>query len=410
MQSIIGNQLPQDIVLFLRAGGKTAADNGDKLYLVGGTVRDLLLQRSSMDIDLALEGNAVKFARRIVAETGVKLTIHQRFGTASFRHGEFTVDIAMTRRETYAQPGALPIVKQAKIKDDSGRRDFTINAMAIDLSPDTFGQLLDFHGGLSDLDKKLIRVLHKRSFSDDATRIFRAIRYEQRLGFNIEDGTERLLRKKVAMIDSISGDRIRNEISLLLEEKHPEYGIARADELGVLQQINRSLKSDERLTKRFDDARRHSIESPALYFALLCHNLGREDAEAISERLNLSGDWKRIVLGIARIKADIHKLADPAIKPSSVYRHLKRYPAEVVSACFLSNESRIVRSRIEQYRNELQYVRIRLDGNELKDMGMEPGPRMGRLLKALQDAQLDGLAGTREEEEDFVRRWLQTHK
>jgi tRNA nucleotidyltransferase (CCA-adding enzyme) len=410
LKSIIDKQLPKDIALFLRAAGKAAADNGDKLYLVGGTVRDLLLKRSSLDIDLALEGNAVKFARQMAAETGEKLTIHQRFGTANFRHGEFTIDIAMARRETYAHPGALPTVKPAKIKDDSGRRDFSVNAMAVDLSPDMFGQLLDFHGGISDLDKKLIRILHKRSFTDDATRIFRAIRYEQRLGFAIEDGTERLLRKKVAMINTVSGDRIRNEIELLLKEESPEKGLARADELGVLRQINRSLKSSKWLAERFEEARRHYIAGLAVYFALLCHDLVRDDAEAISERLNLSGDWKRIVLGIARINEDIHKLADPAIQPSAVYRYLKRYPVEVASACFLSNDSRIVRGQIERYLKELQYIRIRLDGNELKGMGVKPGPRMGRLLKALQDAQLDGLADTREEEETFVRYWLQTHK
>jgi len=410
LKSVIDKHLPREMALFLQIAGKAAEENGEKLYLVGGTVRDLLLKRSSLDIDLALEGNAIKFARQITAETGEKLAIHQRFGTANFRHGEFTIDIAMARRESYAHPGALPIVKPATIKDDSGRRDFSVNAMAVDLSPQSFGQLLDFHGGVSDLDKKLIRVLHKRSFIDDATRIFRAIRYEQRLGFTIEDGTERLLRRKVAMINTISGDRLRNEIELLLKEEFPENGLARADELGVLRQINRSLKSSKWLADRFEDARRHYVAGPAVYFALLCHDLGRDDAEAICERLNLSGDWKRIVIGVARINEDIHKLADPAIQPSAVYRYLKRYPVEVASACFLSNDSRIVRGQIERYLKETQYVRIHLDGNELKRMGVESGPRLGRILKALQDAKLDGLADTMEEEETFVQYWLKTHK
>ena len=410
LKSIIDKQLPREIALFLHVAGKAAEDDGEKIYLVGGTVRDLLLKRPSLDIDLALEGNAVRFAKRITEETGEKLAVHQRFGTATFRQGEYIIDIAMARRESYTHAGALPIVKSAKIKDDMGRRDFSVNAMAVDLSPDTFGELLDYHGGAGDIEKKLIRVLHKRSFIDDATRIFRAIRYEQRLEFSIEGGTERLLRRNVAMINTISGDRLRNEIELMLKEESPENSLARADEMGVLRQINRSLKSSKWLAQRFQEVRRHYIADPAVYFAILCHDLGRDDAEAVSERLNLSGEWRRIVLGVARINEDIYKLADPAIQPSAVYRYLKRYPVEVASACFLSNDSRIVRGQIERYLKELQYVRIRLDGNELREMGVEPGPRMGRLLKALQDAQLDGLAGTREEEETFVRYWLQTHK
>ena len=410
IESEIEKQLPQEIVLFLRTAGEKAVENRYKLYLVGGTVRDLLLKRPSLDLDLALEGNAIKFARQLAAGTGEKLTIHQQFGTANFRQGEFTIDIVTARSETYAHPGALPAVQPAKIKDDLSRRDFSVNAMAVDLSPDTFGQLLDFHGGTTDLEKKLIRILHKRSFIDDATRIFRAIRFEQRLGFNIEDGTERLLRKNIATLNTISGDRLRNELELLLMEERPEKALARANGLGVLRQIDRSLKSNKWLADRFDEARRRYISSPAVYFALLTNDLGRDNAEAISERLNLSGDWKRIILGVAKINDDIHKLADPAISPSTVYRFLKRYPVEAVSACFLSNESQIVRSQIERYLKELQYIQIRLNGNELKRMGVETGPRLGRILKALQDAKLDGLVRTREDERAFVRQWLLSHQ
>ena len=410
MKSEIEKQLPQEIVLFLRTAGEKAIENGYKLYLVGGTVRDLLLKRSSLDVDLVLEGNAIKFARQLTAGTGGKLTIHQQFGTANFHQGEYTIDIVTARSETYAHPGALPTVQPAKIKDDLSRRDFPVNAMAVDLSPATFGQLLDFHGGTADLEKKLIRILHKKSFIDDATRIFRAIRFEQRLGFNIEDGTERLLRKNIATLNTISGDRLRNELELLLMEERPEKALARADGLGVLRQIDRSLKSNKWLEGRFAEARKLYISSPAVYFALLSYDLGRDNAEAISERLNLSGDWKRIVLGVAKINDDIHKLADPAISPSTVYRFLKRYPVEAVSACFLSDESQIVRSQIERYLKELQYIQIHLTGNDLKMMGVETGPRLGRILKALQDAKLDDLADTREDEETFVRYWLQTHR
>jgi len=410
MESAIQKQLPRDVVFFLRTAGENAASNKYKLYLVGGTVRDLLLKRPSLDIDLMLEGNAVKFAQQIAADYGEKLTIHQRFGTANFRLGDFNVDIATARSETYANPGALPKVHPSTIKEDLNRRDFTVNAMAVDLSPDTFGQLLDFHGGLSDLDKKLIRILHKKSFIDDATRIFRAIRYEQRLAFKIEENTERLLCKNIDMIDTISGDRLRNELDLILEkEERPEKALARADNLGVLQQINSSLKSNKWLDSMFAEARDHYIASPSLYFALLTYGLGRDNAESISERLNLSGDWKRIVLGVAKINDNIHKLADPAISDSMIYRYLKRYPTEAILACFIASESQIVRRQIERYLKELQYTQTSLNGDDLKRMGIEAGPPLGRILKSLLDAKLDGLVRNKEEERVFVKLWLQSN-
>ncbi len=400
-------RLPEELFAFLRTAGKEADEREQKLYLVGGTVRDLILNRPNLDFDLVLEGDALKFARQLANKTAAKVTVHTRFGTANFSHDKFHIDIVTARSETYAAPGALPAVKPGAIRDDMRRRDFSINAIAIDLSPDSFGQIFDPHDGISDIEKKLIRVLHNKSFSDDATRILRAVRYEQRLDFKLEKDTERLLRKNVAMLNTISGDRIRHEIDRTLREEHPEKALKRAEELGVLQLISPSMKVNSWLDNRFSEARKRNISSPTVYLALLTYDLSKDDAATISGRLNLSGEWKHIIQGVAKIKDEIDKLADPSIPTSHIYRFFKRYPTEAVSACFIANESQIIRNQIERYLNDLQHVQTELNGDDLKAMGMEPGPRLGRMLSSLRDAKLDGIVSTREDEEALVRQRLQ---
>ena len=400
-------RLPEEFFDFLRTAGKEADEREQELYLVGGTVRDLILNRPNLDFDLVLEGDAIKFARQLANKTGAKLTVHPRFGTANFSHDKFHIDIVTARSETYTEPGALPTVVPGTMCDDLRRRDFSINAIAADLGPDSFGQILDPHDGIRDIEKKFIRVLHNKSFIDDATRMLRAIRYEQRLDFKLEKDTERLLRKNVGMLDTISGDRIRHEIDRTLREEHSEKALKRAKDLGLLQRINPSLKGDVRLAGRFAEARKRNISGHMVYLALLAYDLGSDDADALCERLNLSGEWKRIIQGVAKIKDEIDKLADPSIPASHIYRFFKRYPAEAVSACLIANDSQIIRSQIERYLNDLQYMQTALNGDDLKAMGMEPGPRLGRMLSSLRDAKMDGVVRTREDEEALVRQRLQ---
>ena len=403
-------RLPAELFDFLRTAGAEAGEREQKLYLVGGTVRDLILNRPNLDFDLVLEGDALKFARQLANKTGAKLMVHPRFGTANFSHDKFHIDIVTARSETYAEPGALPTVVPGTMRDDLRRRDFSINAIAADLGPDSFGHILDPHDGIKDIDKKLIRVLHNKSFSDDATRMLRAIRYEQRLEFKLEKDTERLLRKNVAMLDTISGDRVRHEIDRTLREEHPEKALKRAEDLGLLQRINPSLKGDKRLAGRFAEARKRNISGHMVYLALLAYDLGGDDADALSERLSLSGEWKRIIQGVAKIKDEIDKLVAPAIPTSHIYRFFKRYPTEAVLACLIANDSQIIRAQIERYLNDLQYVQTALNGDDLKAMGMEPGPRLGRMLSSLRDAKLDGIVRTREDEEALVRQRLQNQQ
>src|SRR4051794_37069429 len=189
-------------------------------WLVGGAVRDLMLGATNVDLDVAIEGDARPVARELAERLGGAAVEHERFGTATVRAGDLTVDLASTRRETYAQPGTLPDVQPASLDEDLARRDFTVNAMAASLDPAQLGELRDPHGGRADLEAGVIRVLHPGSFIDDPTRVLRAVRYEARLGFRMDPETERLAREAIAAgaPSTVSGPRLRDELLDLLGE------------------------------------------------------------------------------------------------------------------------------------------------------------------------------------------------
>ncbi len=245
---------PESLALIQKAGA-LAAERRLGIYLVGGVVRDILLGRANSDLDLVVEGDAIKLAESLAGELGGRLVVHRRFGTAKIRTRNLTIDLAMARAETYARPGALPTVRPGSIQDDLARRDFTVNAMALRLDPDSFGKLVDPFDGQKDLENKLIRVLHDRSFIDDATRMLRAVRYEQRFGFRLEASTEKLLRQNVAMLRTISGDRIRHELELILKEERPEKALTGPESWACWSKSIRPSKGDGWLEKMFEKAR-----------------------------------------------------------------------------------------------------------------------------------------------------------
>ncbi|GAI02275.1 unnamed protein product, partial [marine sediment metagenome] len=220
-----------------------------------------------------------------------KIITHPRFNTAKLQWRKWSVDLATARSETYAKPGALPSVKPGSLENDLSRRDFTINTMAVHLGPSHYGELIDLYGGIYDLEHKFIRILHEKSFTDDATRIWRGLRYEQRLDFYLEETTLKLLKRDIPMLDTISGDRIRHEVELVFKEELPEKILRRADELKVLPKLHPSLKGNGWLAKRFQQARELShpnLPPVGLYLALLAYCLTDEENEQLISRLRLS--------------------------------------------------------------------------------------------------------------------------
>jgi len=408
LRSKIEKQLPGELVEFMQAAGLIAASHGQSLYLVGGVVRDLLLGRGNHDLDLVVDGSAIDLAGQLTEITGGKVTAHPRFGTATLKWDGWSVDIVTARSETYKKPGALPTVAPGSLDTDLFRRDFTVNTLAVELDPARWGELVDPYDGREDIKKGLIRVLHEESFIDDATRIWRAIRYEQRLDFRLEPDTRRLLEQNTAMLDTISGDRIRHELELVLREELPEKALHRADELRVLEKLHPGLRGDDWLAGKFKEARESNfpdLPSPELYLALLVFRLTKKEIEEFVLKYRLRKSQSQILRDTVALKAGLGELASPEIKPSKVYKILHGSSRTALTAVSIASDSPVVKQHVHLYLNELRYVKPNLTGKDLKRLGYEPGPRMKAILDRLLEARLDGLVSTKEQEEEMVKGW-----
>jgi tRNA nucleotidyltransferase (CCA-adding enzyme) len=407
----IEKQLPAELVAFIKQAGELADRRGEKIYLVGGAVRDLLLDKTNLDIDLAVEGDAIALARELIKGKGGKITIHRQFNTAKISWHKWSIDLAAARRESYGRPGALPTVKPGSINDDLFRRDFTINAMAVGLNPQTYGYLIDPYSGQKDLGDRLIRVLHEKSFIDDSTRIWRGLRYEQRLDFQLEAATLNLLKRDIPLLDTISGDRIRYELECILQEELPEKVLRRAGELGVLEKLNPSLRGDGWLADKYSDARQMNLPHkppPDLYMALLTHHLIDKEREQFISYLRLPKSAARILRDSGGIREKIRELADTEIKPSSIYHLLHSYSPQAITVGIIAGDSEESRRNMRLYLDKLRHTKPILGGNDLIEMGIPPGPRIKEVLNKLLDAHLDGEVKTREDEEGMVREWIKS--
>jgi tRNA nucleotidyltransferase (CCA-adding enzyme) len=402
----IEQYLPRQLLELVKDISGQAAEHGQRVYLVGGVVRDLLLGYPNFDLDLVVEGDAVKLAHQVAKTSQAKLLAHHRFGTAKLRYENFALDLATARKETYARPGALPMVTPGTLKDDLIRRDFSINAMAISLASNDYGELIDPHQGKSDLEHRLIRILHPGSFNDDATRILRGVCYEQRLGFEFEAQTARLLKRDIPMLDTISGDRIRHELEHIFEEGRPELAINRLGELGVLHRINSSLKGDGWISEKFDRARRlkKPAQLPSLYFCLLIYSFSEKDIEQFLARLNMPAKLSRAMRDTLRLRTSLSLLDKPSLKPSEIYYLLREYEPLAIQANAIASDEKegtsslIAHRHLQLFLTKLRHVRTSLDGEELKRLGISAGPGMGKVLQVLHKAKLDGEVRTRADE------------
>lgn len=401
--------LPQPLMALVEDISAQAAKEGQRVYLVGGVVRDLLLDSPNFDLDLVVEGDAVALAQQVALRhegipSFMRVLTHRRFGTAKLRYEDFTLDLATARKETYVRPGALPVVTPGTLKDDLIRRDFSINAMAISLASHDYAELIDPHHGKKDLEHRLIRILHPMSFRDDATRILRGVCYEQRFNFEFEAQTYRLLERDTPMLDTISGDRIRHELDHIFEEDYPERVINRLSELGVLHRINPSLKGDGWIAAEFAKARslKKPGQLPSLYFCLLAYSLNEIEARKLLDRLNVPAKSSRAILDTLRLKNSLGCMDKLSPKPSDIYYFLREYEPLAVQANALATESPTLHRHLQLFLTRLRYVRTALGGEELKELGISPGPEMGKLLRKLHEAKLDGRVRTRADERKLV--------
>ena len=406
---LIEKQLPPELVNFMWVAGEMANSRGEKLYLVGGVVRDLLMEQPNFDLDVVVEGNAIELAQQLKGINKGKITTHPRFNTAKLQWQDWNIDLATARSETYDKPGALPEVTPSTIDQDLSRRDFTVNAIAIRLNPGDYGQLVDPHHGRDDLQSKRIRILHEKSFTDDATRIWRALRYEQRLGFHLERRTQTLLQRDIDMLATVSADRIRYEMECIFRENLPEKVFNRAGELGVLAALQPSLKGDGSLKEKFEQARREcapELPSFDLYLALLAYPLTIDEVEQLILRLNLPKLSAKTLRDTIAIKNKMRSLSTPGVSPSAIYNLLREFSPAALEANSLVTQSAVASQAIHLFLNRLQDVEISLTGDDLIQMGIAPGPQIREMLNILHQAKLNGKISTRHDEEEVIKGWL----
>ncbi len=420
VRELMIERLPARSHIVLEAAGRLADEMGVPVFVVGGIVRDLLLGVSTFDLDLVVEGDGVDFARAFARDTGGQVAVHDRFGTATVTLEEGPrVDIATARKESYAQPAALPLVVPASIQDDLLRRDFTINALAVRLNAQRFGEMVDACNGQGDLAAQRIRMLHSRSFLDDPTRIFRAIRFEQRLGFRMDRSTLACLRDAIAtgVIRRLSAHRLSGELKRMFAERHPGRAIARMGELGVLHTIHPKLAWSEKLDgmlKRVEHAvawherslPKHKLNVWLLYVMALLEGLPPKPVADILKRLALSKqEAEAIRAGHAHAGMVLSRLAKrPAPKPSDIYRVLAGFAGETIMFLLASAKSESVKRLIKAYVTTYRQVKPSLTGASLKSLGLKPGPQFKTILGRLLDARLNGDVNSDMEERELARK------
>jgi len=400
------NLIPSEKLTLLSNIANLAETLSMSCYLVGGSVRDLLLGRPVKDLDVIVEGDAIALAKKLVEVYGGRQTPHFKFRTAFWHvpNSEHIVDLISARSETYDKPGALPTVNPSAIEDDLRRRDFTINAMALRLDGQGMGEVLDPLGGGADLERGVIRVLHPDSFIDDPTRIFRAIRYEMRYGFSIEPETLAAINKEsFKVLESLSGERLRNELDLILDEDEAAKMLLRAADLGVLDAIHPKMPT---FNQDYADLLEMDIDLdiPAdrrvMGYILWFMDLTEEEIFLLVNRLDFSNQLSLDAWAGAQLKRSLPHLVD---SPPSLWTYaLEKLPLLSIYAVYLVSRENALLSYISIWR----HVKPRTTGNALKAMGLPPGPRFGEILNRLRAAWLDGEVRNEADEQELLTRLL----
>ncbi len=436
---LIEKALPPCRLALLRQIIELSRQDHQALYIVGGFVRDLLLHIPSQDFDIVVEGDAIRLARKLAENYGGKVTAHRRFGTAKWQIKEIhdslrlqlgcspssasdlpeALDLISARTEFYDHPTALPIVESSSIKQDLHRRDFTINTLALRLDGSHFGELQDYWGGLNDLKKKKVKVLHSLSFVDDPTRMLRAVRFEQRFGFNIEVRTLELMQEARENLKQISGDRIRHEFNLIFLEANPSKVLKRLMELGLLSAVHPNLVWKDEWSGALKKALAGTPTEPwtltpqvglsdlAISAAYLVwfSNLQPESALAIANRLHFSNPLTGALKATLDLQKNIQKLE--SMPPSLFTEKVHALPEISLYALDCMHEEKSIKQQIQNYLTTWRGLEPFTTGETLKTMGVPPGPRYAAILKELKHARLDGRISTQSQEQAFLDQLIQ---
>ncbi len=432
--------LPASQLTLLKETANVAHSQQAALYIVGGFVRDLLLDRPSQDFDLVVEGDAIRLARSLAAEHGGRVTSHTQFGTAKWllpkdwllkldTSGEpfqndigseqlQSLDLVSARTEFYTYPTALPTVQRGSIKLDLHRRDFTINTLALRLDGNHYGELHDYWGGLTDLRQGSVRVLHSLSFVDDPTRILRAVRFEQRFRFSIEDRTLQLMGEAVSLLDRVSGDRIRHELDHIFMEEQVAQILERLDQLSLLKEIHTELYWDGWLhskvvslitqnpAKYWDGLESNSLNLRRdVIYILWLIRLSYGHAQSVISRLRLSAGLAKTILSARNLWKLLEDLADTS--PSEVVNKLDEFTQLALYAVYHASDNHAIRAVIEQYVSHWRFISPSIDGHDLRARGIPPGPIYKTILKQVRNGWLDGKILNVDQENEHIQHIIQ---
>jgi tRNA nucleotidyltransferase (CCA-adding enzyme) len=412
--------LGREIIVLLRGLGETAKELEMRAYAVGGFARDLLLQTRNLDIDIVIEGDGILFAKTFAAKEQATVRTHEKFATATvILPGGQRVDVATARLEYYAEPAALPIVEKSSLKLDLFRRDFTINAMAVHLNPDRFGLLADYFSSQNDLKERLVRVMHNLSFVEDPTRIFRAVRFEQRLDFRITKDTEKLIRSAVQMRrgSQLSGRRFLNELKLLLAEDNPLASLRRLESFGLFPFLWPDLRPNLKIDRRFAHVMTQA-EKAIAWFRLLY--LPEEDKQCecwtvrllalfsrsreielrrFCDRFEAPDKLRRSLLERKKNAETAAEamLRSPLLRPSEIWNLLSGLDNEALLVLMTIARKKHIQQAVSRYAAELRSLKPLITGSGLIAVGLRPSPLFADLLRQVFAAQLNGEISSKEE-------------
>ncbi len=416
---LMRERLPKRILGLLESAGEVAERLGMKAFAVGGFVRDLVMRIDNLDVDLVIEGDGIAFAKEFGRLHGCRVRPHQKFGTAVlvFPDG-YKVDVATARVEFYKEPAALPTVEASSLKLDLYRRDFTINTLAVRLNPHDFGELVDFFGGQRDIKERVVRILHSLSFVEDPSRILRAARFERRFGFTIGKHTRNLIRNAVRLdlIGRMPKPRLFGELELILKEEEPVGILRRLAEFGVGPAIHPKISLDREQIALLDDSSEilvwfsllfleERVQRWGVLFLALVDPLAPEEAKRLAAEMG-AGRHLRHWVRVCKDEGNsilYRLLAGQGGSKKLIHDVLSPLPNEVILFLMAKAKSNEIKRYISLYFTQLKNVRPAVTGEDLKALGLAPGPRFRAILDAVLERKFAGELRTKKDEIAFVR-------
>ncbi len=426
LTGVIRERLPSKVHELLKKIEECAKDMGQTAYAVGGFVRDLLMRQKNLDIDIVIEGDGIEFAKRFVKKHGGRVKAHKKFKTAiMLLHGGWKIDVATARTEYYAEPAALPVVEMSSIKNDLYRRDFTINALAIKLNGKAKNMLIDFFGGQQDLKEGTVRVLHNLSFVEDPTRIFRAIRFEERFHFCLGSQTENLLKLAVKkeLIGKVSGARLFNELQQIFMEEHLDRATKRIAHFGLWQSIHENLKYTEKTHSLIENAKGaiqwhrltfddEKIRRWLVYLFCLSRELSMEEAREMFLRLDFNdAPTEKFIKARGTVKHIAVRFDNHLPKSTvEVYEALKGLEPETLLTIMAALKNSYGKRVIADYMTRMRFVKPKVTGKELMKAGINEGPLLGKIIDVLIRENLKHALPTKKDETAFAKRFYKVLK